>query len=122
MTVAVADDRRAVQQTTPAPGKIRQPAETTPADRRAPSPSDSGSDTTEAGDAANPIHRTPDAVAMAKDGASAPAPARPASTPPQAGNNAAANSPPRMTPGHGSAQVAAKSSKAPFPSAGIVGR
>ena len=71
MTVAVADERRAVPQ--PAPGKIRQPAETTPADRRAPSPSDSGSDTTEAGDAANPIQRTPDAVAMAKDGASAPA-------------------------------------------------
>ena len=89
MTVAVADDRRAVQQTTPAPGKIRQPAETPGADRRAPSPSDSGSDTTEAGDAANPIQRTPDAVAMAKDGASVPAPARPpASTPPQvqAGN------------------------------------
>ena len=89
MTVAVADERRAVPQ--PAPGKIRQPAETTPADRRAPSPSDSGSDTTEAGDAANPIQRTPDAVAMAKDGASAPAPARPASTPPQVGNSAANN-------------------------------
>ena len=89
MTVAVADERRAIPP--PAPGKIRQPAETTPADRRAPSPSDSGSDTTEAGDAANPIQRTPDAVAMAKDGASAPAPARPASTPPQVGNAAANN-------------------------------
>ena len=80
MTVAVGDARARdapALASTQTQGKI-QPRESSlqpTSHHRARSPSDSGSDTTEAGDAANPIQRTPDArsdVVLLKDVAAGP--------------------------------------------------